>query len=132
MERYIRRVKNRKTHSLARRSFEEEIYRGRAFSLTGLNILYCVLVAGIKPWEVSATVAALASLRGVRRLLTVVSYGDEEGRDQMRALMQKAGLSDTSIAAPWQPNPFKPSSLGCYEAIRPILETMLKEEELCV
>lgn len=96
------------------------------------NADYCVLVAGIKPWEASAAVAALTSLRGVRRLLTVVSYGDEESKSQMQALMQKTGHSGTSIAAPWQPNPFKPTSLGCYEAIRPILETMLKEEELCV
>lgn len=95
------------------------------------NADYCVLVAGIKPWEVSAAVTALTSLHDVRRLLTVASYGDEESKKQIQALMQKTGRSGVAITAPWQPNPFIPTSLGCYEAIRPILETMMKEEIIC-
>lgn len=95
------------------------------------NADFCVLVAGIKPWELTSTVTALALLRGVSRLFTVVSFGGNESEQQIQALLQKVGHSCPAIAAPWQPNPFTPTAIQCYEALRPILETMMKEEELC-
>lgn len=95
------------------------------------NADLCVLVAGIKPWELSPTVSALTLLHDVSRLLTVVSYGGSGAEDAIQALLQKARSKSPAIAAPWQPNPFTPTAIGCYEALRPILETMLKEEELC-
>lgn len=102
-----------------------------AKAVAAQNADFCVLVAGIKPWEVSATVAALTSLHDIRRLLAVASYGDEESKTQVQALMRKTECSGVAITAPWQPNPFVPTSLGCYEAIRPTLKTMIKEEEVC-
>ena len=95
------------------------------------NADICVLAAGIKPWEISSTVAALTLLQGVSRLLTVVSFGGDDSEQQMQALLQKAGHFCPAINAPWQPNPFTPTAIHCYEALRPILETMMKEEELC-
>lgn len=88
------------------------------------NADFCVLVAGVKPWEISHTANALTLLRDVSQLLLVASFGDGRAEETLQALLQKAGRICPALAAPWQPDPFTATGAGCYELIRPILKNM--------
>ncbi len=86
----------------------------------------CVLVAGTKPWELSHSASALALLRSVSRLATVVTFA-EDGQVLM-TLLQKLGLSCPVLTAPWQPSPFLRGKEEVYEPLRPLVEQMILEE----
>lgn len=88
------------------------------------NADLCVLVAGVKPWEICHTVDALTLLRDVSQLLLVASFGDGRAKETLQALLQKTGHICPVLAAPWQPDPFTATGAGCYERIRPILKNM--------
>ncbi len=88
------------------------------------NADLCVLVAGVKPWEISHTVNALTLLRDVSQLMLVASFGDGKAEETLQALLQKTGRACPALAAPWQPEPFTATGTGRYELIRPILRNM--------
>ena len=85
-----------------------------------------ILVAGVKPWELNYTAAAL---RGSAEAgMVLLSFGTEQDGEALRPLF---GKTPTAVM-PWMPDLWHPSpaALQIYEKnLRPVLETALSKSD---
>ena len=86
-----------------------------------------VLVAGIKPWELQNTAAALRAARG-KDMVVLLSFSSKNDAQALQPLFGQ----QIPAALPWMPELWKASveALAVYEAVlRPVLEQVLAREE---
>lgn len=86
-----------------------------------------VLVAGIKPWELQNTAAALRAARG-KDMVVLLSFSSKNDAQNLQPLFGQ----QTPAVLPWMPELWKASveALAVYEAVlRPVLEQVLARED---
>lgn len=93
-----------------------------------LSVTDClVLVAGVKPWEIQHTAAALHSAKG-SELSVLLSFSSEADAAGLKPLFGRQSIA----VVPWMPELWTPSpqALAIYDQLlRPVLRRILSMEE---